>query len=208
MRYGVHMVINPEEMDPLGAYKLATSLLVPRPIAWVGSRAPDGTDNLAPFSYFMGVSTRPPSIAISVARGRGGALKDTASNILQTKAFTVSMVSHHLVRPMVQSSLPHAPEVSEFDASELEVTEGQLVAAPRPTAALAAMECRLVHAHDMQTTHLLVGEVVRYHIDDAILRTDELGHAVVDLAGLDPVGRLGSYDYCRVTEVFMAKAQK
>ena len=84
------MVINPAEMDALGAYKLATSLLVPRPIAWVGSRAADGTDNLAPFSYFMGVSTRPPSIAISVARGRKGVLKDTASNILETEVVIAS----------------------------------------------------------------------------------------------------------------------
>lgn len=208
MRYEGRMVINPAEMDALGAYKLATSLLVPRPIAWVGSRAADGTDNLAPFSYFMGVSTRPPSIAISVARGRKGVLKDTASNILETEVFTVSMVSHRLVTPMVQTSLPEGPEVSEFRANGLEAVEGDLVNAPRPAEALAAMECRLVHAHDMQSTHLLVGEVLRYHIDDAILRTDERGHAVVDLAGLDPIGRLGSYDYCRVTDVFEAKAQK
>ena len=200
------MVINPAEMDALGAYKLATSLLVPRPIAWVGSRAADGTDNLAPFSYFMGVSTRPPSIAISVARGRKGVLKDTAANILETEVFTVSMVSHRLVTPMVQTSLPEGPDVSEFRANGLESVEGDLVNAPRPADALAAMECRLVHAHDMQSTHLLVGEVLRYHIDDAILRTDERGHAVVDLAGLDPIGRLGSYDYCRVTDVFEAKA--
>ena len=208
MRYGGRMVINPAEMDPLGAYKFATSLLVPRPIAWVGSRSEDGTDNLAPFSYFMGVSTRPPSIAISVARGRKGVLKDTATNILQTEVFTVSMVSHHLVTPMVQSSLPHLPEVSEFEATGLEAIPGDLVAAPRPAEALASMECRLVHAHDMRSTHLFVGEVIRYHVDDAILRRDDRGHTVVDLAGLDPVGRLGGYDYCRVSDVFEAKAQK
>ena len=95
-----------------------------------GSRAADGTDNLAPFSYFMGVSTRPPSIAISVARGRKGVLKDTASNILETEVFTVSMVSHRLVTPMVQTSLPEGPEVSEFRANGLEAVEGDLVNAP------------------------------------------------------------------------------
>ncbi len=202
------MVINPAEMDALGAYKLATSLLVPRPIAWVGTRSAAGVDNLAPFSYFMGVSTRPPSLAISVARGRGGTLKDTAANILDTEVFTVSMVSHQLVGPMVQSSLPLDSELSEFETTGLEAVDGDLVDAPRPVAAMAAMECRLVHAHDMGTTHLLVGEVVRYHIDDTIIRTDAKGHRVVDLAALDPVGRLGAFDYCRVTEVFEAKAQK
>ena len=91
----------------------------------------------------------------------------------------------------------------DFDA-----VSGDLVAAPRPAEALASMECRLVHAHDMGSTHLFVGEVIRYHIDDAILKTDERGHRVVDLEGLDPVGRLGGYDYCRVRDVFEAKAQK
>jgi len=202
------MVINPAEMDALGAYKFATSLLVPRPIAWVGSRAKNGTDNLAPFSYFMGVSTRPPSIAISVARGRKGALKDTAVNILETEVFTVSMVSHHLMTPMVQSSLPHPPDVSEFQATNLEAVDGDLVDAPRPAEVLASMECRLVHVHDMQSTHLFVGEVLRYHVDDTILRVDDRGHRVVDFQALDPVGRLGGYEYCRVTDTFEAKAQK
>ena len=101
-------------------------------------------------------------------------LKDTASNILETEVFTVSMVSHRLVTPMVQTSLPEGPEVSEFRANGLEAVEG-IWSTPPPAEALAAMECRLVHAHDMQSTHLLVGEVLRYHIDDAILRTDERG---------------------------------
>ena len=60
----------------------------------------------------------------------------------------------------------------------------------------------------METTHLFVGEVLRYHVDDSILRTNDRGHMFVDLEGLDPVGRLGAYDYCRITEVFEAKAQK
>ncbi len=70
------------------------------------------------------------------------------------------------------------------------------------------MECRLVHAHDMGTTHLLVGEVTRYHIDDAVVHVDEKGHRVVNLNALDPVARLGAFDYCRVTDVFELKAQK
>jgi len=202
------MVINPPDLGKLEAYKLATSLIVPRPIAWVGSRSVEGINNLAPFSYFMGVSTQPPSIAISVARGRQGKLKDTASNILSTSQFTVSMVSFDSVRPMVQSSLPFESDVSEFDAAGIEWKESETIDAPRPSNALASMECRLVHAHDMGTTHLLVGEVTRYHIEDSIVHVDEKGHRVVDLKALDPVARLGAFDYCRVTEVFELKAQK
>jgi flavin reductase (DIM6/NTAB) family NADH-FMN oxidoreductase RutF len=205
------MVINPPELGPLEAYKLATSLIVPRPIAWVGSRDRDGVDNLAPFSYFMGVSTQPPAIAISVARGRRGQtpeLKDTAANILATEMFTVSLVSFELVESMVASGQPWPPEVSEFEAVGIPLVDADTVDAPRPALALATMECRLVHAHDMGSTHLLVGEVIRYHLEDRVVRVDARGHRIVDLDTLDPVGRLGGFDYCRVRDPFEVKAQK
>ncbi len=111
------MRIDPKDLEPLEAYKLGTSVIVPRPIAWVGSRSTEGIDNLAPFSYFMGVSTNPPSVAISVARGRGGVLKDTANNILRTGVFTVSTVSHAMVDAMVDSSRPWPADQSEFVCS-------------------------------------------------------------------------------------------
>lgn len=202
------MVIDPPELSPLAAYKLATSLIVPRPIAWVGSQASDGVPNLAPFSYFMGVSTQPPAIAISVARGRGGTLKDTAANILSTSEFSVSVVSHGLREPMVQTSLPLPSEVSEFDANGLEHVPCDTVNAPRPTDALASMECRLVHAHDLGAAHLLVGEVTRYHLADSVLSIDEKGHVTANIESLDPIGRLGGFEYCRVSDRFTLRAQK
>ena len=202
------MVIDPTELSPLAAYKLATSLIVPRPIAWVGTQSESGVSNLAPFSYFMGVSSQPPAIAISVARGRGGALKDTAANILATGEFSVSVVSHALCKPMVQTSLPLPADESEFHANGLDHVACDTIESPRPTAALATMECRLIHAHEMDSTHLLVGEVLRYHLADSAVETDAKGHQTARLDALDPVGRLGGYDYCRVTESFEVRPQK
>ena len=202
------MRIDPAELHPLEAYKLATSVVVPRPIAWVGTRSKEGFDNLAPFSYFMGVSTKPPSLAISVARGRGGVLKDTAVNILETGVFTVSIVSYTLAEAMVETSKAWPSETSEFDATGLAAVDADGIAAPRPKDALVSMECSLVHAHDMGSTHLLVGEVSLYHLDDSTVVEDAKGHRTVDLKVLDPIGRLGSFDYCRVREVFELKAQK
>ena len=202
------MRVDPADLEPLAAYKLATSIIVPRPIAWVGTRSPLGIDNLAPFSYFMGVSTKPPSIAISIARGRKGVLKDSASNILATKQFTVSIVSLDMAEKMVESSRTWPTEISEFEAVGLTAQESDVISAPRPTEAMVAMECRLVHVHDMQSNHLLVGEVHRYHIEDSIVVMDEKGHRTVDIRGLNPVGRLGGYEYCLTNERFSLKAQK
>jgi len=202
------MFIDPSELTPLEAYKLATSLIVPRPIAWVGSVSPSGIENLAPFSYFMGVSTSPPAIAISVARGRRGVLKDTAENILATKQFSVSIVPFSLAEPMVQTGVSLPSDVSEFEAVGLQSVGCDTVDAPRPSVASVTMECRLVHSHDMGSTHLLVGEVSRYHLADQVMVTDSKGHRVVDVAKLDAIGRLGGATYCRISDVFELRPQK
>jgi len=204
----VAMFIDPKDLTPLEAYKLATSLIVPRPIAWVGSASPEGNENLAPFSYFMGVSTKPPSIAISVARARGGVLKDTAANILATKQFSVSIVSFSLAESMVATSASLPSDVSEFEAAGLQSVPCDTVDAPRPLAASVTMECRLVHSHDMGSTHLLVGEVSRYHLADEVMVTDSKGHRVADVDALEAIGRLGGTNYCRVSDVFDIRLQK
>ncbi len=179
-----------------------TSLLVPRPIAWVGTQSRDGVANLAPFSYFMGVSSRPPALAISVARlGRAG-LKDTARNILDTGVFSVSMVSQGQGAAMVESSLSWPASVSEFDAAGLQPIPGETIDAPRPAGALAAMECRLIHQHDLGSTHLFVGEVLCFHVADAVLAPDDGQGPQVDPRKLDPLARLGGIQYAGLGEVF------
>src|SRR5262245_30341454 len=135
---------DPASMSVRDVYALMTSMLIPRPIAWTGTRGRDGVDNLAPFSYFMGVSSRPPAIAISVARAGKGLLKDTARNILETGEFTVSLASVAQAEALNQTSARFPPEISEFEAVGLRAVPGLRVAAPRPAEALATMECRLL----------------------------------------------------------------
>ena len=143
----------------------------------------------------MGVSSKPPALAISVARASRDRLKDTAQNILDTGVFTVSMVSSDCLQRMVDTSASWSPEVSEFEALSLELKEGSQVAAPWPVAAKVAMECRLVHAHDMGTTHLLVGEIEVFHIDESVVQFDPDGNPLIQASRLDPVARLGGQEY-------------
>lgn len=193
--------IDPDEHSAGRLYRLMTSMIVPRPIAWVGTRSAAGLPNLAPFSYFMGVSAKPFTVAISVARDRD-ALKDTARNILETKVFTLSLVSWRLRESMVQTSGRFPPEESEFEHAGLTAVDGLRVAAPYPSEAPISMECRLVHAHDLGSTHLFVGEALRIEIDDALVVTDERGRQTVSLDALDPLARLGGQDYARVGTPF------
>lgn len=200
------MHIDPDDLRGRHVYRLMTSLLIPRPIAWVGSRSPAGVNNLAPFSYFMGVASRPPAVAISVARAGRDALKDTARNILETGVFTVSMVSDSLGEAMVQTSVSWPPEVSEFDAAGLRAVSATRVPAPRPAEALACMECRVLHTHDLGTTHLIVGQVLLFDLDEGILVEGREGNPLVDAAALDPLARLGGLQYARLGASFEMRA--
>jgi len=185
------MKIDPAEMGGREAYRLMTSLLVPRPIAWVGTRSTDGVDNLAPFSYFMGVSARPMRVAISVARAGKDGIKDTAANILATSVLTISIASEALLGPMHRSSSRFPPEVSEFTETGLTAVDGEVVAAPRPAEAPVTLECRLFQAIDLGNTHLILADVVYLHARDELLRED----GTVDEFKLQPLARLGPGGY-------------
>ncbi len=180
--------LDPSALGTGGNYFLMTSLLVPRPIAWLGTRR-CGIDNLAPFSYFMGVSSDPPLVAVSVARGRGGALKDSARNLLETEQGTLSLVSADRIEAMHRSSAPFSSEVSEFDACGLTREPASLVDACYVSGSRAVMEVRLHSAQDLGSTHLFLLRVVCYQVQEGLLRDGRV--AVEDL---DPVARLcGDY---------------
>src|SRR5215469_8893039 len=93
---------------------LVNSLVVPRPIAWVGTANARGVGNLAPFSYFNLVSSAPPVVMVAFG---GVGRKDSLANIIETEEFVVNVVSHDLRHPMVASAAEVAPEVDEAEVT-------------------------------------------------------------------------------------------
>ena len=107
------MQIDPATLSKRDGYFLMVSAIVPRPIAWVLSEHADGRLNLAPFSYFNGVSSDPPLVMLSIGSKRDGLPKDTRANILERKQFVVHIVHSALLEPMNLSSAEVGAEVSE-----------------------------------------------------------------------------------------------
>ena len=93
------MIVEPEKLSPRDRYFLMIGCIVPRPIAFVSSLSGDGVRNLAPFSYFSGVSSTPPVLCVSIAARRGKP-KDTLSNIRETGEFVVNVVDESLAERM------------------------------------------------------------------------------------------------------------
>ncbi|WP_067221708.1 flavin reductase family protein [Stappia indica] len=191
------MEIDPTPQTMRENYKLMTGLIVPRPIAWVSTLSAEGAVNLAPFSAFTFCSHKPPMVAISVGR-KGRLLKDTGTNILRDGEFVVNIAHRGLLQELHDSSAVYPPDVSEAQALGLATVASRCIAPPRLAVAPASLECRLHMALPLgdERNYLMIGEVLRFHIDDALLHEGK-----VDTAELDPVARVGGPNYMTYGEL-------
>lgn len=196
------MIIDPQEHDYRNIYKLMIGLIVPRPIAFVSSASPDGVLNLAPFSFFTGISANPPVICFCpMVRASDGSTKDTLRNIESTREFVVNIVSEDFVEPMNVCSTEFPPEVNEFEKSGLTPIPSDLVKPPRVKESRINLECNLVQIVTVSSKPLggsiVLGEVLRFHVDDRLI--DDFK---IDPDKLKPVGRMGGPTYTRTTDRF------
>lgn len=172
------------EPDAFGSpYRLLSTAVTPRPIAWVSSRGPAG-DNLAPYSFFNTVAIDPPVVAFSPVATAADP-KDTLANALETEAFVVNVVTEDVVENMNASSATLDAGESEFEHVGIDRAPSARVDAPRVAAAAVSLECELYDAVEVGTSTLVLGEVVYAHVAEDAL-TDEK----IDIGRLDTVGRL------------------
>ena len=189
-------MVNSHELDAEQTYKLLTGVVVPRPIAWITTRSAAGVVNLAPFSAFTFVSTKPPLLGVNIGR-KAGVRKDTAVNILAQGEFVVHIAHAPLVEPLHASAVEHPPEVSEVDLLGLQTSPSTHLKVPRLQAAPVAMECRFHSATPFGDTgaEFFVGEVLCWHVRDGLLTQGK-----VDSFELDPLCRLGGPWYATLGE--------
>jgi len=199
------------ELDRRASHHILLTTVVPRPIAWVTSLDPAGTVNIAPFSFFNCISSKPPLISIAIGDRRDGTSKDTRRNIETAKEFVVHVVDESHAHHMVETSGDFAPGESKVDVIGMKTTASEKVKVPRLVDAPVAMECRLfdVYLPKGSGTAMMIGEVLGWHIREGLLRprADGKGESV-DVHKLRPVGRLGDDLYCPVRDVFAMKSPR
>lgn len=191
--------IDPREVHGRDAYRLASSIVVPRPIAWVSTVGLNGSVNLAPFSFFNLVASRPPVIAVSFSP-RAGVEKHTLRNCRETGEFVVNVVDNDLAEAMNLTSKNCEYGVNEFDIANLEQAPSVAVRPPRVARAPAALEAKVTQIIPVEgtTSVMVLGLVVRVHVREGLLGPD----LTVDPELLRPVGRLGRSEYATLGEVF------
>lgn len=181
-------------------YKLMGSAITPRPIAWVTTVSAAGVRNAAPFSFFNMMGAEPPLVVLGMMRRPDGTHKDSAANILETREFVVNLVSETDSAAMNFTCIDAPPEFDELEVAGLATLPSSAIAPPRIASAPVAMECRLYESMEAGRSTIALGEVLRFHIDDAFIDPEKL---YVDTPAMNLVARVhGAGWYARSTDLF------
>lgn len=184
------------ELFPWDPFK---GVVVPRPIGWISSMSKAGQVNLAPYSYFNGVLSRPRIVSFC-----SESEKDAAAFAIESGEFAWSMATWELREQMNLTSEGLPRGQSEFDYAKLATAPCRLIKAPRVAASPAALECRVtqvVRVLDIdgrETGGVVVyGQVIGVHIDERYMKKGRF-----DLAAVQPIARCGYDEYTVVEKVF------
>lgn len=179
------------------------AIVSPRPIGWISTLSASGVSNLAPYSFFNAVSSRPPLVMFS-----SDGEKDSLRNIRESREFACNFVTFDLFGAMNASSADVPCDVSEFGFAGLEEGQCRTISAPSVAAAAAVLECKLTEIVSPKTLDgggsrsvLVFGQVIGVQIDPVMLKDGLFD--VTARGGV--VSRLGYMDYAANREVFGAR---
>jgi len=196
------MMLDFSTLGARDAYQWMIRTILPRPIAWVSTIGRDGRTNLAPFSFFQGVTANPPTLMFVPVNTRHGAKKDTVRNIEEVPEFVVNLVSSQLAEQMnaTAATLPYGE--SEFEKFGIAAVPSTRIRPLRVAAAPAAFECQLAQIVNIGegalAANVVFGRILVAHYGEDVIGAD----GKPDAAKLDLIGRMGGEDYARTRDVF------
>lgn len=192
------MQYTPGELSAHELYKMLTSFVLPRPIAWVTTVGPSGVVNAAPFSFFNVLCEQPPLCMFGVNPRPDGRLKDTLVNIESTGEFVVHLIDESLARAMHESSADFPPNIGEPEYLGLGLAPSIEIGVPRLVDAPWAMECKTWRIISIGgDRRCIIGQGVRFHIRDELWDPKAMR---VYMDRYHPVGRMFADRYCRTND--------
>ncbi len=194
------MFYRPEDGHGL-AHNPFNAIVTPRPIGWIATRGADGSENLAPYSFFNAVAYVPPQVMFASTSSKPDreGTKDSVANIRETGVFCVNIVEYAMRDAMNLTSGPWPREVDEFDKAGIDREDCRTIPCSRVAGAPASLECRLVQIVQLpgEANFVVFGEVTGVHLRDDCVRG-----GVFDVLSFNPLTRLGYRDYSVIRETF------
>jgi flavin reductase (DIM6/NTAB) family NADH-FMN oxidoreductase RutF len=180
--------------QPKGLFK---SCVIPRPIAWISTISKSSVTNLAPFSYFQAVCDTPPMIMfVASPKNEENAVKDTITNIEDTKEFVVNLVTENAKDIMMLSSqiLPH--NESEIDRFKIPTKKSHIVTPPSIKISPINMECEYVKTINIENNKMIIGKILGISVDESVMENEK-----IDIKKLGLFCRLGYNEYAVIDRV-------
>jgi len=198
------MQLNFSEFSANQRYHLMTQTIIPRPIAWVLTDSGDENYNLAPFSYFTAVSSKPALLMISVGKKPNGDSKDTLTNILKNKKMVIHIASDDQAQLVTQTAATLAHGESELVKAGLTTSAFDDFPLPRLDQCDIAYGCELYEIKELgdvpQT--LIFVEVKQLYINDAVVSKDAKERLNIAADKVKPLARLGGGEFASITAPF------
>lgn len=173
-------------------YNPFKAIVAPRPIGWISSMSAKGEINLAPYSFFNGLTDHPPTVMFA-SEGR----KHSVAFAEETGEFVCNFANYALRDQMNATSAEFARGVNEMDKAGLASAPSRMVKPPRVRDSPCALECKwlqTIRLSDLEgritERYVVFGQVVGVHIDDAFIKDGKL-----DTAAMQPIARAGYADY-------------
>lgn len=174
-------------------------LIVPRPIGWVATMSGAGQLNLAPYSFFNGVSSWPQILAFA-----SESAKDSQTFAEETGEFTWSMATWALRDRMNLTSAALPRGQSEFEYAGLATAPARIVRPPRVAESPAALECRVTQVLRLKDLDgketggsVVFGQVVGIHVEERYVVNGRM-----DAVAMQPIARCGYDEYTVIDRVF------
>lgn len=187
---------DPETMRARDFYKLLTATIVPRPIAWVSTRSPSGTDNIAPHSFFTVSCVDPPMVQFTSV-----GTKDTLNNARSTGEFVVCAATEPMFERINATATDFPPDVGEIAAVGLTPVPSRSVSPPRVAESPVAFECSVERDIELGDSTVVIGRVRELVLDEDLLVRDKRDNLLPDAAKLAPLARLGRDEWATLGEI-------
>ena len=194
------ITFDPASNQPMDCQFMLSQLIVPRPIAMVSTRSPDGIANIAPMSYYLPITGDPMLLGVTMGLREDGKLKHTYENAMASGDFVVN-VTTEVFRDDIETVAMESPSrADEFELTGWTPVPAAKVSSPAIGEALARLECEVRQVVDVGApgqmfgeVHLIIAEVVWVAYDAAICNS----RGRIDPVRLGAIGRLGLRSFLR-----------
>lgn len=198
------MQIDFSEFSASERYHLMTQTVIPRPIAWALTDSENGSYNLAPFSYFTAVSSKPALLMLSVGKKSSGENKDTLTNVMNNKQMVIHIAHVNSAELVTQTAKTLEHGESELEDTGLTTTAFENFSLPRLTDCDIAFGCELYETKQLgdAAQTLIFVEVKQLYVNDRVVTKNAAGRIKIDAHAVAPLARLGGGEYAAINKPF------